>query len=68
MTQTRLWKPYLFVGANLVFAAIDSPSIRRYEENAMIDLKGKVGLITGASRGIGAAAAIKLAEAGKVIV
>lgn len=29
----------------------------------MINLNGKVALITGASRGIGAAAAIKLAEA-----
>jgi 3-oxoacyl-[acyl-carrier protein] reductase len=35
---------------------------------AMIDLTGKVTLITGASRGIGAATAIKFAEAGSSVV
>src|SRR5580704_7482352 len=37
-------------------------------ENAMIDLKGKVALITGASRGIGAAAAIRFAAAGVDVI
>src|SRR5262245_39598572 len=34
----------------------------------MIDLKGKVAVITGASRGIGAATALKFADAGASLV